>query len=317
MQIIVADDDAISRIILRTAVEQLGHTCLEAENGAQAWELLQQHDVDVVISDRVMPEMDGLELCRLMRHAPAYSHTYFIFLTMLQERRQLLDGILAGADDYLVKPLDHSELQVRLIVAERVSALHHRAEQQQTELLRLNEQLFAQARTDPLTQLSNRLRLREDLDALAAQIARYANRSYAAVMCDIDRFKSYNDYYGHLAGDEVLRRVAATLVASCRAGDRAYRYGGEEFLLLLPEQPPATALGVIERIRQAVERLAIAHELNQPGRVVTISAGVAPLACAEARTVYDGLRAADVALYQAKTSGRNCTVVFETSDCCV
>ncbi len=312
MQILIAEDDAVSRIILHTVVEQFGHTCLVAENGAQAWELFQNSAVEVVISDRSMPGMDGIELCRRVRQTPRRGYTYFIFLTALDEQQQLLAGIEMGADDYLTKPLNHADLQLRLLVAARVTALHHQLAEQQDELERLNAQLFAQARRDPLTQLGNRLRLREDLDVLAGQVARYGH-CYCAVMCDVDHFKAYNDHYGHLAGDAVLRAIANTIAQSCRAGDLVYRYGGEEFLVILPEQSLASATTAAERTRLAVEQLGLAHAAKTPAGVVTISAGIAMLEPNTGMTIDDWLRDADTALYRAKAAGRNCVVPFEVA----
>jgi two-component system, cell cycle response regulator len=309
MRILIAEDDAVSRIILQAAVEQFGHACLVSEDGAHAWELFQNNDVDVVISDRCMPGMDGIELCRRIRQASRYGYTYFIFLTALGEQQQLLAGIEMGADDYLTKPLNHDDLGVRLMVAKRITALHHQLAQQQEELERLNIQLFAQARRDPLTQVGNRLQLREDLDELAGQVARYGHR-YAAVMCDVDYFKVYNDYYGHLAGDAVLQAVAQAMAESCRSADAVYRYGGEEFLMILPEQSLASATSAAERTRQAVEQLGVAHAAKTPAGVVTISAGVAVLEPGTGKSIHDWLRNADTALYNAKTAGRNCVMWF-------
>src|SRR5580765_2163560 len=188
MRILIAEDDPISRLILETAVEQFGHDCLLAEDGVQAWQLFQTHVVDVIISDRQMPGMDGVELCQLVRQTPRQGYTYFIFFTALSEKKQALLGIHTGADDYLTKPLDQHELEMRLIVAARVTALHQQLAEQQIQLARMNEQLFGQARRDSLTQLGNRLKLREDLEALPGQIERYGH-GYCAIMCDVDSFK--------------------------------------------------------------------------------------------------------------------------------
>ncbi len=310
MRILIAEDDAVSRIILQAAVETFGHDCLVTEDGAQAWNQFQRCDVDVVISDRLMPGMDGIELCRRIRQTPQSKYTYFIFLTTLGEQNHLLAGIEMGADDYLTKPLNHDDLRVRLLVAARITALHRQLAVQQTELERLNGQLFLQAHRDPLTQLGNRLQLHEDLDMLTGNLARY-HHSYCAVLCDIDYFKAYNDHYGHLAGDAVLQAVATAITTSCRAGDLVYRYGGEEFLLILPEQSMASATTAIERTRQAVERLGLEHVRNTSAGVVTISAGVAALRPDIGKTVHDGLRDADIALYRAKAAGRNCVMVAE------
>jgi two-component system, cell cycle response regulator len=306
LKVLIAEDDAVSRLILQKAVEKFGHECLVTRDGAEAWDLLQEvPDVDVIISDRMMPEMDGMELCRRVRERKnGDSYTYFIFLTALGDREHLLEGIRAGADDYLTKPLDRDELQVRLIAASRVTSLHRQLSEQKSELKQLNFQLFTQARRDPLTQLGNRLQLREDMKTMRGQVERYGY-GLAAVMCDIDYFKLYNDHYGHLKGDEVLRSVAGTISRSSRTGDLAYRYGGEEFLVILPEQTLDNAGLVADRIRSEVEKLAIPHTAKDPPGIVTISAGVASLAAGERKDVEVLLQEADSALYRAKEAGRN------------
>ena len=305
MKILIAEDDSVSRMILRRAVEKVGHECLAVEDGEEAWKLYRKTpDVDAIISDWMMPGMDGLELCRKIRAEERDGYTYFIFLTALGDRDHLLVGLEAGADDYLSKPLDRDELQVRLISARRVTQLHRRLAYQNDELENLNRKLFEQSREDPLTRLGNRLRLREELDALRGRVERYGH-SYSAVLCDVDHFKLYNDRYGHLAGDEVLQKVASTLVALCRSGDTAYRYGGEEFLAILPEQSLESAAAFADRLRLAVEGLRMPHEANDPPGVVTISAGVAALPAGESKSADDLLTEADEALYRAKKSGRN------------
>ena len=303
MKILIAEDDAVSRTILRRAVEKIGHECLAAADGEEAWSLYKENpDLDVIISDWMMPGVDGLELCRRVRGDNRDGYTYFIFLTALGDREHLLQGLEAGADDYLSKPLDRDELGMRLTSALRVTELHRRLAVQNEELEQLNRMLFEQSRQDPLTSLGNRLRLREDLQVLQSRADRYGH-SYAVVLCDVDFFKAYNDRYGHLAGDDVLRRVAATFSSGLRTGDTAYRFGGEEFLLVLPEQDAATATAITERLRRAVEDLGIPHADGLPLGVVTVSAGVAVSAQAGAA---DGLlKAADRALYAAKESGRN------------
>ena len=306
MKVLIAEDDAVSRTILRRAVEKTGHEVLAAEDGGRAWDLYcAAPDVDVVISDWMMPEVDGLELCRRVRaeeRGDDRGYTYFIFLTALGDREHLLQGLEAGADDYLSKPLDRDELEMRLTSALRVTDLHRRLAFQNGELEKLNRMLFEQSREDPLTSLGNRLRLREDLQVLQGRAKRYGH-NYAVVLCDIDHFKAYNDHYGHLAGDDALRRVAEAISSGLRGGDAAYRYGGEEFLMVLPEQDVEAAVAIADRLRRAVEDLGIPHEANAPAGVVTISAGVAVLA--GAGDADDLLKEADAALYEAKEAGRN------------
>ena len=306
MRVLVAEDDAVSRTILQRAVQKRGHEVLAAEDGNRAWELYcADPDVDVIISDWMMPGVDGLELCRRVRaeeHGYDRGYTYFIFLTALGDREHLLQGLKAGADDYLSKPLDRDELEMRLTTALRVTDLHRRLAFQNRELEELNRMLFEQSRADPLTLLGNRLRLREDLEVLHGRAKRYGH-NYAVVLCDIDHFKAYNDDYGHLAGDDGLRRVAEAISSGLRDGDAAYRYGGEEFLVVLPEQDVEMAAEIADRLRRSVEDLGIRHEANAPGGVVTISAGVAVLA--GSGDADDLLRKADEALYEAKEAGRN------------
>jgi two-component system, cell cycle response regulator len=310
MRVLIAEDDAVSRTILRRAVEKFGHECLTAEDGAAAWELYQRTPkVDVVISDWMMPGMDGVELCQRIRERETNWYTFFVFLTALGDKAHLLEGMLAGADDYLTKPLDREQLQVRLIAASRVTTLHRTLAEQNAELERLNRELFITSRRDPLTLLGNRLRLREDLEVLGAQAERYGHR-YCAVLFDIDYFKLYNDTYGHLAGDEVLKRVAHVAEQTVRRGDTVYRYGGEEFLAILPEQPIESAAQAAERLRRGVEELGIPHATREPPRVVTVSLGLAVLEPGDEKPVEALLREADEALYRAKEAGRNAVAIY-------
>jgi two-component system cell cycle response regulator len=312
LRVLIAEDDTVSRKILAKAVEKFGHECLAVEDGVKAWELFQKTpEIDVVISDWMMPGIDGPEFCRRVRALNSGWYTFFIFLTSLGDKEHLLEGMQAGADDYLAKPLDREQLQVRLIAASRVNSLHRQLNEQKAELEKLNRELFAMSRRDPLTRLGNRLRLREDLETLGAQAQRY-DHSYCAMLCDVDFYKAYNDTYGHLAGDGVLKRVADVISEHLRGGDMAYRYGGEEFLIVLPEQTLESGASIADRLRRAVEDLRIPHEKNPPG-VVTISLGVAALPAGEPKSADNLLKEADEALYRAKESGRNCVVSYEVS----
>jgi two-component system, cell cycle response regulator len=304
MRILVAEDDASTRMILQAVIEGLGHQCVLASDGLEAWQTFEVGAVDVVISDMDMPRMDGLRLCHRVRTHRGDGYTYFIFLTSFTERADLQNGMRAGADDYLAKPLRPEELSIRLAVAERITALHQRLAGQAQQLEELNRQFFEQGRTDALTHLGNRLRLNEDLKSLERQ-------AYCAVLCDVDHFKLYNDSQGHLAGDAVLRAVAGELEKHCRRGDRAYRYGGEEFLLILQESSLASAVRVAERHRSAIQALGIPHPSNPPADVLTISAGVALRAKGESTELAEWLNQADAALYSAKRDGRNRVLAFK------
>jgi diguanylate cyclase (GGDEF)-like protein len=304
MRVLVAEDSATPRVMLERALTNLGHECLVAEDGTAAWELFVRHGADVVISDWMMPGMDGDELCRRVRESSVTSYSYFILLTSLEESGYVLRGMEAGADDYLKKPFDIEDLKARLIAASRVTQLHERLRVQQAELEKLNARLFDESRNDPLTAVGNRIALREQLEQLAARAER-SGRPYALALYDIDLFKSYNDSCGHQAGDEVLRAVADALVDQCRQGDTVYRFGGEELLVVFPNQTLDTAAIAAERLRCGVEALGIAHDARGAGAVVTVSGGIAQLEPSDGGDVEALLKRADLALYRAKELGRN------------
>jgi two-component system chemotaxis response regulator CheY len=303
MKILVADDDSTSRLIIQTALRSLGHDCHTVSDGAKAWDAFRWGRPDVVISDWMMPGLSGLELCRNIRSYTPGNYTYFIMVTSQGGPDEILEGMGAGVDDYLVKPLDSEDLQARLVAAVRLTAVHRELSDQRIELERLNHELTAIARRDPLTGLGNRRALQEDLALMESRVTRYGHQ-YCMALLDVDHFKAYNDTYGHPAGDDVLRAVASELKAEARGGDALYRYGGEEFLCIFPEQSLTTGTVAVERMRSGIERLSTPHE-KSPRGVLTISAGLAILDPNELRSANEVLKEADEALYQAKQLGRN------------
>jgi diguanylate cyclase (GGDEF)-like protein len=310
MKVLVADDSAVPRMIMERNLTALGHEIASAVDGDEAWTLYQSFAPDVVLSDWLMPGIDGIELCRRIRSDPVDRYTYFVLLTAMTEVEHVITAMEAGADDFMVKPLERTALEAALIGARRVTNLHEQLLDQRASLERLNGLLFDDARRDPLTLLGNRLRLSEDLAAAVARVERYGH-SYCIALLDIDFFKRYNDQFGHQAGDLALRSVAHALAGSVRAGDMVYRYGGEEFLILLPEQTLETAGVALERVRGAVESLGLPHPDNPPDDVVTISGGVAATDASTRIPVNDWLRRADQALYRAKATGRNRVIAFD------
>jgi two-component system chemotaxis response regulator CheY len=303
VRILIAEDDTVSRLILEAALAALGHEVVAAADGEQAWQLFQAQKVEAIISDREMPRLNGDDLCRRVRESDGGKYIYFIFLTSVSDKVGAAEAIRAGADDYLMKPLNRQELEARLMVASRITELYRELANQQVELERLNGRLFQQARIDGLTQVGNRLKMREDLNILAARVTEQGE-SFCAVMCDVDHFKLYNDEYGHLPGDEVLRKIAGTLLQGCRPNDEVYRYGGEEFLLFTPERSIEVACAVAERHRIRIEQLAIPN-VRSPAGIVTISAGVASINPSGGPSIRQWLERADGALYRAKQLGRN------------
>ncbi len=300
MNVVVVDDDPVVRLVLAKAVASLGHVSMTAENGEAALHIVETKNVDVVVSDWMMPGLNGLELCQRVRARDSVEYVYFMLVTALDDSEHALAGIAAGVDDCLVKPVRPFDLKLRLMVAERVTDLHRRLAERQRGLERTNVEMAATARQDPLTGLGNRLKMSEDLDIFRSRRDRY-HEPFGVALFDIDHFKSLNDAAGHLAGDEALRCVAAVIRRELRKDDMAYRYGGEELLVVLPAGVRRVAAAA-ERIRKAVEHAAIPHP-GRPGpeTVVTLSVGVA----AADGEVESFLLAADSALYKAKSQGRN------------
>lgn len=304
MKIVIAEDDLVSRKLLERAVTKLGYPCHVASDGEEAWELYEKHAPEVIISDWMMPRLDGIDLCRRLRESQGSGYTYFILLTSLTDKEDRLRGMQAGADDYLTKPLDLDELQLRMIAARRITALHKKLARQATELERINLALYEDGRVDSLTQIGNRRMMEENLERVHAECRRY-DRHFAVALFDIDFFKKYNDTCGHPAGDETLRAVAGALSEGCRAEDSVYRYGGEEFLAVLPGQDLKTGVLAAERLRSRVEALGLPHPGKTPPGTVTVSGGVACSTGASDLDAVAMVERADQALYQAKESGRN------------
>jgi diguanylate cyclase (GGDEF)-like protein len=294
MLVLIADDDPGTREVVSAAVERLGHRCLVAEDGDEAWRSFQAETPEVVITDWQMPGMDGTALSRAIRDRSSAGYAYVIVLTGAADEESARETMEAGADDLLLKPLEPAQLERKLIAAGRVTSMHRR--------------MHEDARHDTLTGLANRLRLAEDLEILRGRVERYGH-AYSFALFDIDDFKGFNDGSGHAAGDDVLRSVSAALQREARTGDAVYRYGGEEFLVLLPEQSIESATLAAERLRAAVEALRIPHP---GGGVVTVSAGVAGLDD-KAASPAELFEFADQALYRAKQAGRNRVEVYHAA----
>jgi diguanylate cyclase (GGDEF)-like protein len=304
LKVLVVDDEPDIRDVLACAVRALGNTCTTAIDGIEAWETHGKDRADVIISDWNMPRMDGIELCMKVRaDDPTLPYTHFIFVSANRAKASSAEGMRAGADDYLGKPIDLEQLETRLTVARRMLLVQRELRARNTALRSDSERAMVAARTDALTTALNRLALTEYLEALAARVSSFGHR-YCAALCDVDNFKAYNDCFGHLSGDEALRAIAAAIHGQLRRGDSFYRYGGEEFLAILPEHSLVEARAGIERARIAVERLQIPHAPGTGAPFLTISAGIAVLGAARP-SIEDWLRRSDAALYVAKVRGRN------------
>jgi two-component system cell cycle response regulator len=312
MRVLIADDEATSRLVLKAMATKLGHECLVASDGSTAWELLAEGGIDVLLTDWMMPGMDGLELCRRVRDEPGLPYVYVVLVTALGDHDKVLEGMGAGADDYLVKPVDAFAVRTRLVAAERVTALHRQLVEVQYQLELATAAATERSLTDELTGLGNRRRMEIDLADAHARALR-VQRPYGVVMFDIDHFKAYNDHYGHLAGDKILRRVAHRLLSASRAGEQVYRFGGEEFLLVLTDTTVEGAMTAAERLREAIVDLDAPHGVRETSpSVVTLSGGVAWWDPQSSMSSTDVLQAADEALFAAKSEGRNRIVMSST-----
>lgn len=296
MKVLIADDSAPSRAMLKSAVAGWGYDVVLAENGAKAWEILAGAEAPpIAILDWVMPHMTGPEVCRRVREVRREPYTYILLLTSKNTKNETVEGLEAGADDYVVKPFDPHELRVRLRAGQRIIDL-------QTSLMQAREELRERANKDLLTMLPNRPAIATTLDQEIARSHR-DHRTVGVILLDIDHFKKINDTYGHFAGDAVLRETAARLRGNMLPYDGVGRYGGEEFLIVLPNCDLDQARSQAERIRHELQ----ASSMHVDGAELRVSAsfGVTVSDPSE-RDPNVFVRVADQALYQAKADGRNC-----------
>jgi diguanylate cyclase (GGDEF)-like protein len=313
-KILIVDDDSDVRRLLVRYLTTDAYEVFEAASGEEAMHILMNEGPPIVITDWMMPHMNGLDLCRRIRTTEGIGLVYVIVLTALTEKDRLVEAFDAGTDDYLTKPVSKQELLARLKAGMRVVELETRLLKWNREIHKvnaefaiLNKKLERLATVDELTNLANRRHALAFLERCWEQARRH-NHPLSCVTIDIDHFKRVNDTYGHALGDVVLSQVAQILDHNARAGDIAARMGGEEFLVICPQTDEQGAVAVAERIRSSVEETQISSgnvEIN-----VTLSAGVAR-STPNLQNPDDLIRAADDALYQAKRTGRNKVCISE------
>jgi diguanylate cyclase (GGDEF)-like protein len=294
--ILLADDSATVRALARMELETAGFRVLEASDGEQALALAREHRPDVVLLDVEMPVMDGYACVQALKGDPATAGIPVVFLTGRAGAEDLARALKLGGHDYLRKPPESTELLARVNAALRVKQL-------QDELLARSAELDRMSRTDFLTGLHNRRHLEESLRRSSAAARRHSF-PVAVLLIDVDHFKSVNDSFGHATGDQVLVEVARRLSATLRAEDVVGRWGGEEFLVLLPHTTAAAAGVLAERLRRVVREAPVATESGEVA--VTISIGGA---AADAPGEHDLVGLADAQLYVAKDAGRDRTSV--------
>lgn len=315
-RVLVVDDIPDNVKLLALDLEDAGYEVLTANNGTEALRVMLEEGPSIVLTDWMMPEMTGIELCQRIRSLEGIGFVYVIMVTAHNDTSRLIEAFEAGVDDFLSKPVQEAELKARLSAGVRTVRLEtdlaterralHKANAQMAVL---NDQFQIMATTDELTGLLNR---REAMRHLEEQweVARRHYQPLACVIFDVDHFKKVNDSHGHDAGDAVLRALAETVKSATRPAERPYRIGGEEFLIVCPSSTVDQAALCAERMRiQIMDRIVSHNGLNLN---VTASFGVAEKTT-DMKTPAELLRCADEALYRAKAAGRNQVAVVEPS----
>lgn len=310
-RILVVDDHEDNVELLRVRLEAWGYNVETARDGKQALEAIAATPPDLILLDVMMPSVDGNEVARRVKNDPRLPFIPIIMQTALDSTEDKVEGLEAGADDYITKPIEFAELKARLRSMLRIKRLQEELEERERELLEANERLKHMSRTDALTGLENRRASERQLELMFQHSSRY-KEPLACVMCDLDRFKSVNDEHGHHAGDAVLKQFASILKRAAREIDSVGRYGGEEFNVLLPGTNLDAATSYAERVRKQVED----HTFTFDGGSVrrTASFGVAAWPHTQVSSSEQLVRAADDALYVAKETGRNRVIRYDSEE---
>lgn len=302
MKILLVEDSATLRYAISRYINEVGHEAILAQDGEEAMHIVDETAVDMIIMDVEMPGLDGFETTSLIREMLGEHWVPIIFVTGKSDESDFKDGIEAGGDDYLIKPVSRVILKAKIRAMERIIDMRNQLNKANRELTELSER-------DSLTRLYNR----RTFENRTEEYWRQANRSrdpLSILLLDIDHFKAFNDSYGHIAGDDCIRKVSAC-IALCanRPGDMVARYGGEEFIVLLTNTPESGARHVAEQIREAIVALRIEHRESSASEYVTISIGGGTLNNTQNGDLTSLIHAADIALYRSKDSGRNCVSV--------
>ena len=310
-RILIVDDHEDNIELLRARLEAWGYRTVCAMDGASALRAVYESPPDLILLDVMMPEIDGIEVARRIKADASLPFIPIIMQTALDSIEHKVEGLDAGADDYITKPIHFSELQARVRSLLRIKALQEKVANRERELSEMNDRLLLISRTDGLTGIANRRHIEERLHEMWEHASRL-NEPLACVMCDIDKFKSVNDTYGHQAGDAVLKQFAEVLTHEAREIDRVGRYGGEEFIVLLPGTVLDAAVTFAERVRSAIEERTFTFEGGSLRR--TVSAGVAAWPHPRVHSHEELIKAADSALYVAKETGRNRVIRFDSRE---
>jgi diguanylate cyclase (GGDEF)-like protein len=292
MKVMIVEDEPISRRILENFLIECGYEVLSGSDGMEALEIIRSPDAPrLVISDWMMPNMNGVELCEKIRGMEKDQYTYFILLTTKAEKRDIIKGLESGADDFIVKPFDREELKYRVKIGERI--------------INLEQRIMQLANTDYLTGVLNRRAFMERMNGEINRSIRN-KKEISIILMDIDHFKKVNDKFGHQVGDLVLQRFTERVLMASRSYDFVGRYGGEEFIVGLPETNMEQSLIIAERMRQNIEEMQLTFPDNpQVALRITASFGITSCVIESFEKIDSVIKLADDALYRAKTEGRN------------
>jgi two-component system cell cycle response regulator len=295
MQVLVVDDSAVYRKLVADTLYYQPYSLLFAQSGTEALNIFAEHSPSIILTDWMMPDITGIELCRRIRSDTQSSYTYVILLTSMTEKDSVVQGLESGADDYLTKPFDPGELQARLAVGRRMIQLHRQIESK-------NRQLEEAVRIDPLTGLPNHRAITEWANWQLRGAALHGFQLWV-LLTDIDGFSKINETHGQEAGDTVLKEFAQIVKDNARPSDIWGRVADDEFISILTHVGNAEIESVIEQYRQKFE----AHKFAFNGRqeTVTASFGVAGFSGLDAPEFSALVREADRALFAAKQEGGN------------
>lgn len=296
ISVLIAEDDSVSREILRKNLTSWGYEVILTKDGEEAWNAIIQSRSRIIILDWLMPKLNGLDVCRKVRETITDRYTYIILMTAKGDSEDVIEGLTAGADDYITKPFKRPELKARLVTGKRIINL-------ETQLLDTQKRLHELATRDGLTNLWNRSAIFKILEEEVERSSR-EKTPLGAIMIDIDHFKDINDSCGHLAGDAVLVAISRRLMDNVRPYDKIGRYGGDELLIVLPHSSRENLKIIADRLQKSIEEKKFVIPGHDPLKV-TISIGGTSYDGMNKKAVDSLIQESDTALYEAKNEGRN------------
>ena len=307
--ILIVDDDKLNRIFLTKLLEKEGYHVVQAHDGYEGFKAAYDLKPDLMLLDVIMPKTDGFNVCKALKREPNTKDIPVIFVTSRADKSDIVSGFQAGAVDFVTKPVFMPELLARVRAHLSIKFYADQLRQKNEELEELNHLLKHLSKKDALMEIWNRGAFDIELEKLHNLSIRY-ERVYSLILADIDYFKPYNDYYGHQAGDEVLKEVGRIFRSACRATDFIARYGGEEIVVILPETNADQSVKLGNRIMEMLCEKNILHEKSPLSNRVTLTMGISELDLNNIVSYQEIVKMADIALYEGKNNGRNTIVIY-------